>query len=142
MAGGSASGGLWQDYVPSFSNVSVGNGTLTARYTQNGKTVHFWVDIAVGSSSSVTGTIGVGTPVTGLSTTGFVYPMGTAIAKPAGATGSNVFKGFTTNEGTGPITSARVVAANGANGGLWNATTPFAWSDGANFSLLAVYEAA
>lgn len=141
-SGGSESGGLWEDYTPALSNVSVGNGSMSARYVQNGNTVHFWVNINLGSTSSVTGTIGIGVPpVTPINTQGFVYPMGTAIARASGSTGSNVYKGFTTNSGTGTIDFARVVGANGSNGGVWDGSNPFVWSDGAVMSIMAMYEA-
>lgn len=143
MSGGSALGGVWQDYTPALSGVTLGNGSMVARYTQVGKTVRFHVNITFGSTTSVTGTIDVGVPpVTASSVTGFVYPMGTAIARAGGSTGSNVYKGFVTNTGTGVITHARVVAANGTNAGAWNAATPFAWGNGALYSIMAVYEAA
>lgn len=142
MSGGSEAGGLWQPYTPALGGITLGNGTVTARFTENGKTVHFWVNFVLGTTSSVDGTIEIGTPSTGFTTTGFVYPMGTALAKLDGATGSNVFKGFTTNGGDGPVTVARIVAANGTNGGLWGPTVPFSWSDGDTLALMAMYEAA
>lgn len=142
MSGGSATGGLWQDYTPVLTNISLGNGTMQARYTQNGMTVHFWVDILFGSTTSVTGSIDIGTPTTGFSTEGFIYPMGTALARLFAASGSNVHKGFTTNDGTGPVSSVRIVAANGTSGGAWNATTPFTWATGDRMMLTAMYEAA
>jgi hypothetical protein len=133
--------GQWAPYSPTLTNVTVGNGTLTARWCRVRDFVQVKLIFQFGSTSAFTGTIGFGTPVDGFSTSGFVYPMGTAIARPSGATGSNVFKGFTTNDGSGAITEIRIVAANGTNAGGWNASTPFVWSDGAILGIDATYEA-
>jgi hypothetical protein len=142
MSGGSQTAGFWTDYTPSLTNLALGNGTMTARFTSIGDTVYFWVSILFGSTTSVSGAIGVGAPLAGFSTTGFVYPMGTAIAKDSLASGQNVFKGFTTNAGNGPVTEARIVSAGSASGGAWNATNPLTWATGDILSVKAMYEAA
>ena len=48
--GGAAS---WQAFTPTWTNLTVGNGTTTARYVANGKLVSFWVKFTLGSTSSV-----------------------------------------------------------------------------------------
>jgi hypothetical protein len=45
--------GAWQTWTPSFTNLTVGNGTTTARYAQIGKTVIFSIKFVFGSTSSM-----------------------------------------------------------------------------------------
>jgi hypothetical protein len=49
--------GGWTTWTPSWTNVTVGNGTVAARYQQIGKTVNYYLSFTMGSTSSVTGRI-------------------------------------------------------------------------------------
>lgn len=61
-------GGAWLSWTPTFTNFSLGNGTInTAKYTQVGKTVRFKIRITLGSTSSVSGVITMSMPVTAAS---------------------------------------------------------------------------
>jgi hypothetical protein len=67
-ASGEATGlkytGAWTSFTPGFFNLTLGNGTVSAKYCQIGKTVHYAGKIVFGSTTSVTGTpIGVTLPV-------------------------------------------------------------------------------
>jgi len=55
-------GGGWTAWTPTLANITIGNGTVSARYQQIGKTVNFWFLITLGSTSSVTGAVGVSLP--------------------------------------------------------------------------------
>lgn len=43
----------WAAWTPTWQNLTVGNATQTARYSQSGKTVFFWLKLVLGSTSSV-----------------------------------------------------------------------------------------
>lgn len=43
----------WTAFTPTWNNLTVGNASQEARYTQVGKTVSFWVKLELGSTSSV-----------------------------------------------------------------------------------------
>jgi hypothetical protein len=43
----------WVSWTPTLANLTLGNGTITARYVVIGKTMHFWVEFLLGSTSSV-----------------------------------------------------------------------------------------
>jgi len=45
--------GVWTTFTPSFTGVTVGNGTLIARYRKVGKTVDVYVKLTLGSTSSL-----------------------------------------------------------------------------------------
>lgn len=55
----------WTSYTPTFTNFSLGNGTITlAKFKQLGKLVFVKVLVTLGSTSTVTGRIGFTLPVT------------------------------------------------------------------------------
>lgn len=57
--------GTWTSYTPSFTNFTLGNGTVEyARYAEVNGLVFVHVDVTLGSTSSVSGDIRVSLPVT------------------------------------------------------------------------------
>jgi hypothetical protein len=55
--------GTYKNHTVTWSGVTAGNGTLVARYTQINKFVHYWGRFTLGSTSSVSGQIGIDLPV-------------------------------------------------------------------------------
>lgn len=47
----------WQAYTPTFTGLTLGNGTLIARYVRIGKTISGYISVGLGSTSSVTARI-------------------------------------------------------------------------------------
>ena len=45
--------GVWQDFTPTFTNITVGNGTLNARYCQINKFVAWTIELVFGSTTSL-----------------------------------------------------------------------------------------
>lgn len=43
----------WQSWTPTFTNLTVGNGTLVSKYTRIGNTVHFRLSLVFGSTSAM-----------------------------------------------------------------------------------------
>jgi len=56
--------GTWQDWTPTITNGTQGNGTITARYVQLGKLVIANFLFQLGSTSSITGDFNFSLPVT------------------------------------------------------------------------------
>jgi hypothetical protein len=54
-------------FTPSFTGITLGNGTATASYTRVQKQIHLQVLVTFGSTTSVSGTIGLILPVTATS---------------------------------------------------------------------------
>jgi hypothetical protein len=52
-ATGLAWDGIWTTFTPSWTNLTVGNGTQIARYRKVGKTVDVYVNFTLGSTSSI-----------------------------------------------------------------------------------------
>ena len=111
-------------YSPTLSNLTIGNGTVSAGYTQLGKLVFYDCKITLGSTSSVTGGIQFSLPVTAsdgkfvavkahgyaFDTSGGAY---TTMAAADSGNGTNVF----------PTTSG--AAQSGTS-----STIPFTWATG------------
>jgi hypothetical protein len=126
--------GAWQGYTPTFSNLSVGNGTTAFTYVQQGKTVHVRGRISLGTTSTVTGLIAISLPVTAVSSN-FVA----SITGRAGGTDHILYAASTTT-----TLSISAVTANGAYTSRANtsATVPGTWTNGDNITFSATYEAA
>lgn len=56
-------GSAWTSYTPSLTNGTLGNGTVSGSYVQQGKLVAFRAQFTLGSTSAVTGSLGIGLPV-------------------------------------------------------------------------------
>jgi hypothetical protein len=56
----------WQTWTATYGNITVGNGTATARYQQIGKTINFRYNLTFGSTTSITGNAHFFLPVTPL----------------------------------------------------------------------------
>lgn len=132
-------GGVWQDWTPSFANITVGNGTLVAKCTQRGKTVHFRLKITAGSTTSFATSATVSVPVTANSAYsdagGFHSIPGGCAAKDV--TGS-LFDGLLYF-----VASATVVSLRWLDGTAnTSATFPFTEAAGDFLYLGGIYEAA
>ena len=122
-----ASGG-WTNFTPTWSGLTVGNGTVTAQYMEINKTVFIFVNVDFGSTTSISGDvlmsipIDMETPLTGVR-------MGTAICYDATSssilaviqanTASQIRFRYLLDTGTNPIRDNDL----GASG-------PFTWTTG------------
>ena len=57
-------GGAWKGWTPTWTNLTIGNATVTAKYTQIGKTVIGYIQIIVGSTTSFSAPVRISVPVT------------------------------------------------------------------------------
>lgn len=56
--------GNWKAFTPSWTNITVGNGTSTGKYTIIGKTVLYTAVIQFGSTTSISGSVTLAVPIT------------------------------------------------------------------------------
>jgi hypothetical protein len=105
-----AAGGTWVSYTPTLTNLTLGNGTLTSFYNNDGKTVNYAWYIKWGSTTSGSGNFTISIPVAADTTLGDNNVIGTQ------ANGSGV---YWDNSASGPYvcqvmltgsTSARIFA--------------------------------
>ncbi len=134
--------GEWADWSPTLTNITIGNGTQFARYTQIGKTVHVWFHLTFGSSTSMDGSPSISLPVTAnTSYPSTVHPLGSCILHEGGSTrkigavimddGNSQFDLFAQN-------------ANSTYAALSGITfsVPFTWGTNDVVAFTATYEAA
>jgi hypothetical protein len=142
LAGGAGQpGGAWTGWTPSFTNFTLGNGTVDyARYTQIGKTVLFELSVTLGSTSSVSGAFTFTAPVAVSATysTLSITPIGDATLRS-----STSSTGVPT---VGPsntiIVRAYSVSGSNINHVSTSATVPFTWATGHAFIVSGAYQAA
>lgn len=81
-------GGVWNDWTPSYANITVGNGTVVAKYKKVGRTVHFHFQLIAGSTTSIANGITISLPVTAAArygTANTVNPVGKVTAADTSA---------------------------------------------------------
>lgn len=129
--------GVWQPWTPTVGGaLTLGNGTVKARYTRIGNTVHGSVVVTLGSTS----VMGSGTVVT------FTPPEPLAAntlyrgVSYFSSVGVNAWTGIASVTGTA-INVSPVNWATGANA-LFSATAPFTWKAGDSIAVSFTYEAA
>lgn len=137
---GTGSTWVWQTWTPTWTNLTVGNGTLVAKYSQIGKTVRGYISFIVGSTSAVSGSIIWSLPVTASSNYAGTDPIGQSYMEDVG----NAFlEGMVILSST---TTARLAALGSASTyvGLANTSgsVPFTWGTSDFFRLTFTYEAA
>ena len=128
------SGITFADYTPSYTNITIGNGTVVARYGQQGKFVFVYWDFVFGSTSSISSASRVSLPKT---------------AKDQSFIGSMYGLDSGTLEVIGQVALASttlmkvVVPLNGSYGttGI-TATFPWTWTTSDRITVSMVYEEA
>lgn len=139
---GTGTSWVWQSWVPTWTNITVGNGTVTAKYTQIGKTVMGRLVFEFGSTSAVSGSSSFTLPVTSvaLESGGNDQPIGQTYFRD---TGTTVFTGVLTLENT-----TKALIRVGTAGGTYVSSTttsssvPMTWATTDQLSVTFLYEAA
>lgn len=128
----------WTTWTPTIGNLTLGNGTLTCKYKQIGKTVHFHISFVFGSTSSITGASNFSLPVeptnTRWSVMGKILDVGVALYQGYGQI----------DYGTYTYLEVRVSNASGTYVGATSisSTVPMTWGTGDIFGFYGTYEAA
>ena len=138
-ASGEATGlkytGGWAAYTPTFSNFTLGNGTVNARFCKIGKVVFVYALITVGSTTSISSFPIISLPVNA-ATTG--YFTGTSDLQDIGNT--NYMGKMYIDNATGAFISVDAVGGSYANYAPVSATVPFTWVSGDRMLLNFYYE--
>lgn len=126
----------WTAFVPTWTNLTIGNGTLTARYYQIGKLVHFKVDLILGSTTSITGGVSFTLPVTAIAGSNRCLGCGELFD-----TGSTSYPAILRQAST---TTVAIIGDNGTSLTQISASVPFgaAWANTDEMHVSGVYEAA
>lgn len=129
--------GAWQTWTPSYTNITVGNGTVVAKYKQIGKKVSFRFRLTFGSTTSISTAPTITLPVTAATDAiDFFSGDGAQTVGASGASqGGSVYILSTT--------TMRPVSIN--TNGVYidiTATVPFTWTNTDRLQVSGTYEAA
>jgi len=133
--------GAYQTYTPTFNGFTLGNGTITAKYTQINKHVHVVGLVDLGTTSSMTGALDITLPVAFNTTSQPVLsPFGGQCLFYNGATLFNAYPlalNGTSFRMVGQLASGTYTINYDTTG-----TVPFTWNSSSDFRWNFVYEAA
>lgn len=130
--------GTWQDYTPTFTGITVGNGTVTGRYCQINKFVAWQVELVLGSTTTI-------------ATSRVSYPVQAAQTYLSGSGGQVTFEDANGTDYVGSLfrystTEANIYVLNTAAdyGALVSllSNRPFTWASGDRIIIQDFYEAA
>lgn len=136
LESGTGSSWAWQSWTPTFTNFTKSSATITAKYIQIGKTVHFKLGIVLSGStmgSNPTFTL----PITSVAITSALHPLGVCVLDD---TGAGTYNGQVTWASTTTGIFRSWDANN--NGAAITVTAPFTWADGDGIFCQGSYEAA
>jgi hypothetical protein len=126
----------WAAYTPTTANLTVGNGTLTARYQQIGKTVNVFVQFVLGSTSAMGSGPNFTLPVTAkddkFSAVGRITDNGV----------KDYVAGLPCSSTTAYVQLILASGTYGSYDGSITSTVPFTWGTGDYFTFQFTYEAA
>lgn len=136
--------GAWLDWSPTWTGLTVGNGSAIARYIRYGKTFQFRVSFVAGSTSAFTASFSFSLPATPRSdyATG-VDVLGSALLSRSTAASRTVATAYL----GGGSTVGLVVDGHDATNGytstrIVGSSVPWTWSAGDTFGVSGSYEAA
>lgn len=128
-------GGFWEAYTPTNTAITVGNGTLTARFARVGKTVYVRWHLLLGSGSAVASGAAIGLPVAAHATGE------QSLAAHYLDSGTRNWVGVAAINRASATTADLLHTESGGSGGL-DATNPFTWTTSDEISVTGTYEAA
>lgn len=133
----------WTTYAPTWTNLTIGNGTVTALYRRIGKLVIVRVSIVFGSTTSVSGSVRFTLPVTRAAYAGTAGLTPIGLARMLDASVPVAREGMITSETT---TTGTVIVYDASGtyltGAALSSTVPFTWTTGDEINCSLQYEAA
>ena len=137
--------GTYTAFTPTFANLTVGNGTSSARFSRVNNVVNYYGYFILGSTSAVTGAVNITLPVTANAIYAGIngIPMGDLEMFDTSA--STWYKGEVFSIGSTTVTRTRIWTVSGTNivnNSSSSATAPMTWATGDQFLWNIRYEAA
>lgn len=132
----------WSSWVPVWTNLSVGNGTINAKYQQIGKTVTARINLTLGSSSTVSGNISFTSPIAAATDyAASQHVVGTFYAEDFGVA---AYPGLVEFRSSATVCTLEVFGAAGTyvNMVATTGSIPFSWGNTDTISIVFTYEAA
>ena len=134
--------GTYTSYTPTLTGVTLGNGTVTGEYARVNNFVHVAGSFTFGSTSAITGSVGISTPININASMGLAaFPMGLASLNDVSSGAFNVLEVLWAS-----ATELRLRALNSAGyyGVLVvvSSTIPLTWATGDILTWNVMYRAA
>jgi hypothetical protein len=129
--------GAWTTWTPTIGNVTLGNGTVTARYAQIGKTITLSLRVVFGSTTTIIGSPNFTLPATAGCNS--VLPINITDAGTATWFGQAGIFAF---DYTKCYLDLIGVAGTYAQGAAFSSTAPFTWGTNDEFTVSGSYEVA
>lgn len=140
LTDGTGTSWSWSSWTPTYTNITVGNGTVTAKYIQIGKTVHGRFRLDCGSTTSIAANFRVTLPVELESGYSNYEAIGSAIARDSSS--ANEIPGVVQVFNAGASADVEVRWADSEGSANDPGDVPFAEADGDRFTFSFTYEAA
>jgi hypothetical protein len=135
---GSSIDQAWDSFTANFTNLTVGNGTLTAAKKNIGSTTHFRIQLVIGSTSTITGTISVELPTTPSTAYASNFPIAHVTCLDAG---NAAFPGEALRSTGSTVVLEKFDASSSfAFDSPVNATSPFSFGVGDTLFIHGTYE--
>lgn len=132
----------WSTWVPTWTNVTIGNATVTARYQQIGKTVSFYMRMVFGSTTSISGQPIFSLPNT-ISSSYAVSNVERLFNVHIEDSGTQSYYGRAAfNSTTTIICQVINVAGTYASASAISSTAPMTWTTGDSLTVMGTYEVA
>jgi hypothetical protein len=130
---------VWTSFTPSWTNLTVGDGTNLGSYTHVGKTTFFRIIFTFGSTSSIGGSVSVNFPATSASLTGSVIVGNVRLVD---ATGSTYFGNAMYLSTAAMIVTSFAVSGSSIIQAALSSTAPFTWATSDAIQITGFYERA
>lgn len=142
LVSGTGSGWAWSSWSPTWTNLTKGNGTETAKYIQIGKAIFARYHLVFGTTSAISGDASFTLPVTSQSLPGGANldPIGNVTMFNAGSTIN--FGYVSLGSTTSGVVRAYDASATYLKQANLSSTIPFTWATNYELAFNLVYEAA
>lgn len=140
LIAGSGTGWTYQTWTPTWTNFSIGNGTISAKYQQTGKNVKFIIEVLFGSTTTIGTSPTFTLPNTSVSYVSNLTALGISEILDNGTAfiqGSTIWVSTT----TGKFVANKVDGVYAIFADI-TATIPMTWTTADRFSIWGEYEAA
>lgn len=139
LSSGTGTSWAWQSWTPTYTNITVGNGTVVAKFIQVGKTVIARWRLTCGSTTSISNDMMVSLPVTANSEYEQWDAVGTVSLVDASV--PLVIGGLAQLDST-TLVRPLIYDYNGGTDGQMTGAFPITEAAGDKFGLLLIYQAA
>jgi hypothetical protein len=132
----------WTSFTPTWANLTVGNGTVTAFQITIGKLHTYYINLVFGSTTSIAGHVKIPNPVASAGYATIASPISKVICYDSSAAKQFEAYGETGDSGTRNNLLVSNTSGTYLDAEVVNATQPFTWATGDELRVVAQYRIA